>query len=264
MPLLLTNQIDNYDEVVDNTEIHALNGDDLVSVTGNGNDVFGENGIDALTAIGMGNSLDGGNGDDYLRSSITNGTADIAGILLTGNANVLLGQNGDDFFVSTGLYNSGAYGTGADITGGRGSDTYWFRQSDDVLSTFMPLRDVGTPISDGETLHGVFDVIQDYHAGEAVDVGTTTEDSDGPEVGGINYIPGHTHVVVDEGTYAFVPGDLTGDGVFEVSEEGADTLLIYDSDPNGEFYFEYSGSVVFLGVSDPSQINIVSTGFALA
>ena len=109
-----------------------------MSVTGGGNKIFGGNGDDALLAFGGNNELDGGNGNDYLRSSIVNSTSAIPGVHLVANANVMLGGNGEDFFVSTGLYASGAFGTGADITGGRGDDTYWFRQSSDILSTGVP------------------------------------------------------------------------------------------------------------------------------
>lgn len=260
--ITLTNRADEYFSFSSGDDIFGGNGSDLLVAVFSDTRLFGENGHDALISILGGNELSGGNGKDYLQSSITNYTD--SNMLLVDNANVLLGGNGNDFLTSTGAYMVGAFGTGADISGGKNNDTFWLRQSSDIRTTSAP----GSSISDGTTIQGVFDIIRDYSAGELVDIGTTTLDPDGPDL--VASGEGHTHLALDEGTYTLLRGDLVSDGSFTVSGSGSDTLLIYDYDPVNdgvttifEFEVEYSGSVVFQGVTDASLINIGDAGFTL-
>jgi hypothetical protein len=45
-----------------------------------------------------------------------------------------------------------------------------------------------------------------------------------------------------------------------VAPDGADLLIVFDNDPADEYYFEYNGSVILTGVTDPSLVNIGSFG----
>lgn len=149
------------------------------------------------------------------------------------------------------------------MSGGNGKDAFVFRHSSDNLLQDNGGLSVGDSVGAGATIFGVFAVVDDYRAGEIVDIGTTTLDADGPQIGGVNFQT-HAHVIVDDDSYAFLSGELVDDGQSLVSDSGPDTLLIFDSDPVNEFYFEYTGSVVFLGVSDSSQITIGDSGHMIA
>ena len=221
------------------------NASDAFTITGNGNTLDGGNGIDSLTVTGAGNTLIGGNGDDVLSASYVNVGAEAN--------NVLDGGRGTDTFYSTGLFGFDTSGVASDMSGGQGMDQFVLRQSSDTLIHNATGTD--TTVVDGHVIEGVFDLIRDYQAGELIDIGTTLLQTDPVAInptGGV----GHQHLILQDGSYAFIHGELSGAGQFSVNESGSDLLIVYDNDPAGEFYSEYGGSVVLVGVTDESSVNI--------
>lgn len=223
------------------------NGDDTITITGNGNSLSGGNGMDTLAVTGKNNSLDGGNGADILSSS----EGDMPWSYTETN-NILNGGRGDDVFKSTGMYATDVSGVAADMTGGQGSDTFILRQSTDTLIH----NGAGDNfVEEGHIIEGVFDLIRDYEAGELIDIGTTQLQTDPialDPTGG----PDHQHLILEDGSYAFVHGTLTASGQFTVDDEGTDLLIVSDYDPAGEYWPDYGGAVVLIGVTDESTVNI--------
>lgn len=241
----LTNGPQHIEESASDSEFFGGNSSDLISITGNNNALFGENGADFLEVFGSGNGLFGGNGADILSAF----TAQLS----PPSNNVLDGGNGSDTFYTQGFFGSAVFGTGAEITGGAGMDQFHLRQNSDIMVNNSEFGDL--VVEEGHIIQGVFDVITDYSAGELIDVGVTTEHTGDVSFGGIN-VPGHAHIVLGDDEYAFIHGDLTADGQFLVNDAGGDLLLVYDNDPAEEYYFEYNGAVVLVGVTDTSSVNI--------
>ncbi len=222
---------------------------DYFYITGNGNTLNGDNGNDTLGAWGSHNTLFGGNGDDRLGA--------FSEQLSPPTENVLDGGRGDDVLYTSGVFGSGVFGVGAFLTGGSGMDTFVLRQNSDVLTANED--SYGRPtVIEGDTVQGVFDVIMDYQAGELIDIGVNSLRTD--PVALSHYWPGHSHLVLNDNEYAFIHGTWDGAGSFEVDAEGGDLMIVFDNDPSNEYYFEYNGSVILAGVSDPSLVNIGTYG----
>lgn len=221
------------------------NAKDDIYIIGDGNLINGDNGDDILGATGAFNTLNGGNGKDDLTA--------MSDQYWPATYNTLNGGNGVDTLRTVGAFGSDVYGVGAFLSGGLGMDQFQLRQNSDVLLSNTSSYGNAT-IQQGDTIQGVFDVITDYTAGELIDLGATTLRTDPLDL--THMWPGHSHITLDDGEYAFVRGNWDGDGHFEVRNDGADTMVIYDLDPPNEYYFEYSGSVVLVGVTDESNINI--------
>jgi Ca2+-binding RTX toxin-like protein len=225
------------------------NASDQLTVTGNGNSLFGENGTDTLSATGKNNNLDGGNGADVLSSS--EGDQPYS---WTETNNKLNGGRGDDIFYSSGKYATDVSGVAANMTGGQGMDTFVLRQSTDTL---IHNAAGDSYVEEGHIIEGVFDLIQDYEAGELIDIGTTQRQTDPIAIfptGG----PDHQHLILQDDSYAFVHGTLTATGEFTVDDEGTDLLIVSDYDPAGEYWPDYGGAVVLIGVTDETTVNIGS------
>ena len=240
-----TNRAQFIDESATDRAFAGGNDMDRIFIRGSMNTLNGDNGNDTLMVWGSDNTVSGGNGDDTLSASATQA--------YVAPANVLDGGRGMDTFFTDGKFASAVAGVGALISGGSGPDQYHLRQDSDVM-----LNNEGSyghaTVQEGDTIQAVFDVITDYAAGELIDIGATTLRTD--PVNLTHMWPGHSHLTLNDGEYAFIHGDWGGAGEFSVTEDGADLLVVYDYDPAGEYYFEYGGSVVLVGVSDESQVNI--------
>lgn len=245
MPIKPTNRTQIINQTAFDTTFTGGNARDEITIWGNGNTLDGGNGTDLLVAFGERNTLLGGNGNDVLSASSNQ--------YWPASNNAMDGGNGDDVFFTAGAFGSGEAGIGALITGGLGMDTFVLRQNSDVMLNNPD--SYGRPtVQDGDTVQAVFDVITDYAAGELLDLGVTTERAN--PVNLTHMWPGHSHITVDDGEYAFLHGNWDGGGQFHVDDEGADLLVVYDLDIPGEYYFEYSGSVVLVGVTDTASVNV--------
>lgn len=240
-----TNRSQFIDESAFEREYFGGNDMDSIFILGSRNAVHGDNGNDTLGVTGSNNTVSGGNGDDVL-------TALSAQYSPAAN-NVLDGGRGMDTFFTEGNFGSAVAGVGALITGGLGLDQFHLRQDSDVMLNNEDSYGHAS-VQEGDTVQGVFDVITDYTAGELIDIGATTLRTD--PVNLTHMWAGHSHITVGDGEYAFLHGNWSGAGEFSVAQDGADLLVVYDYDPAGEYYFEYGGSVVLVGVSDESLVNI--------
>lgn len=241
-----TNQSQTIAEIASGQSYLGGNAKDSLTITGDTNLLDGGNGKDMLTVTGTGNTQLGGNGDDRLSASYVNQVD-------AGVGNILDGGNGDDTLSSTGLYGFDVSGIASDMTGGHGMDQFVLRQSSDTLIHNASATDL--TVQEGHLIEGVFDVIRDYQAGELIDIGTTTLQTGPVEInptGGV----GHQHLDIEDDCYAFIHGDFDATTGFTVDDEGADLLVVYDYDPVGEYYFEYGGSVVLVGVDHEADVNI--------
>lgn len=241
-----TNKSQTVEKAASGESFLGGNAKDSFTITGNDNLLDGGNGKDALAVTGTGNDLLGGNGDDKLSASYVNQYD-------AGAGNILDGGNGDDTFSSLGRYGFDVSGIASDISGGHGMDQFVLRQSSDTLIHNAGAGDA--TVMEGHVIEGVFDVIRDYQAGELIDIGTTTMQTDPVDInptGGVD----HQHLILEDGSYAFIHGDFDAATGFTVDDEGADLLIVYDYDPADEFWSEYGGSVVLVGVSDEADVNI--------
>jgi Ca2+-binding RTX toxin-like protein len=230
------------------------NGEDSFSITGDGNVIHAGNGMDTASVTGRNNEVYGENGADNLSASYFNLNPLIFGGLAANN--LLDGGRGDDLLSSLGAYGNSVEGIATKMTGGSGNDTFFLRQSSDTLvNNPTPGQ---TTVTEGSVIQGVFDLITDYQAGELIDVGATTLRTS--PVSLQDQGPGHSHLILNDNEYAFIHGDYSsGSRQFTADEEGADLLLVYDYDPTsppGEFFFEYGGSVVLVGVTDEASVNV--------
>lgn len=222
------------------------NAKDDIFIAGDGNLINGGNGEDILGAFGSHNTLNGGNGKDDLTAASYQ--------YWPATYNALNGGNGVDTLRTVGAFGSDVYGIGATLSGGLGMDQFQLRQNSDVLLSNTSSYGNAT-VQDGDTVQGVFDVITDYTAGELLDLGATTERA--TPLGLTHMWPGHSHITLNDGEYAFLQGNWDGDGHFTVdSANGADLMVIFDLDPSNEYYFEYNGSVVLVGVTNEASVNI--------
>ena len=103
----------------------------------------------------------------------------------------------------------------------------------------------------GDIIVGVMDEITDYTAGERIRIGAKVEAGD--PVGLDNFSPVHRHLELADGEYAFIRGDQTGNGRFEVNEDGGDLLLVYDASGGGDALF-LQGAVVLQGITDADAV----------
>lgn len=218
---------------------------DSIMIQGSANTLTGNNGNDMLWVFGADNTLSGGNGEDVLSA--------VSAVAYSAPANVLDGGRGMDTFFTEGNFSSAIAGVGALITGGSGPDQFHLRQDSDVMLNNEDSYGHAS-VQEGDTVQGVFDVITDYAAGELIDIGATTLRTE--PVGLTHMWAGHSHLTLNDGEYAFIHGNWGGEGEFSVAQDGADLLVVYDYDPAGEYYFEYGGSVVLVGVSNEAMVNI--------
>lgn len=231
----------------DDSQFFGGNDADYIYVVGEGNLLEGGNGMDTVGADGGHNTVRGGNGDDRLGA--------FSERLAPPTENLLEGGRGDDALYTSGVFGSGVFGIGAMLSGGQGSDTFVLRQNSDVLASNLDSFD-RPAVTEGDTIRGVFDVITDYAMGELLDLGVGTLRTD--PVALSHQWPGHSHLILNDDEYAFIRGDYDGASTFTVNDEGADMLIVFDNDPSNEFYFEYNGSVILAGVTDPAMVNIGS------
>ena len=239
------NQSQYIDEVASGQNYLGGNDMDYFYIRGDGNILDGGNGADTLGAWGGQNTILGGNGDDRMGA--------FSEQLSPPTDNRLDGGRGDDVLYTSGVFGSGVFGVGAQLTGGSGEDTFVLRQNSDVLTA--NLDSYGRPtVTEGDMIQGVFDVITDYQSGELIDIGVSTLRTD--PVGLSHYWPGHSHLVLNDDEYAFIHGNWDGNGSFVVDAAGGDLMIVFDNDPSNEYYFEYNGSVILAGVSDPAIVNI--------
>lgn len=245
MAIKPTNRTQIITEIAFDSTFTGGNAADQITIYGNGNTLDGGNGADLLAAWGANNTVLGGNGNDTMAAfSLQYSPA---------SYNTMDAGNGEDKLYTFGAFGSGVAGIGALMSGGLGMDSFVLRQNSDVMLNNMD--SFGNPtIEEGDTVQGVFDVITDYSAGELLDLGATTLRTD--PVNLTHMWPGHSHITVNDGEYAFLHGQWDGDGQFQVAEEGPDLLVIYDLDIPEEYYFEYSGSVVLVGVTNEASVNV--------
>lgn len=193
------------------------NGEDTLIAWGNENTLFGENGIDLLAAIGRGNALDGGRGDD-----------------------ILISQSSGDFY---------EIGLGNVMTGGQGEDTFSLSNTSDMIA----INDTNSVVDNGDRIVGVFDVITDYAAGEMLYLPVSSMATSPVQLD--SFSPGHKHLILADGEYALIRGTAGTAGRFTASDEGPDTLVVYDAaDGVDEDYLQ--GAVVLIGVTDPAEVAI--------
>lgn len=238
------------------------NGDDRIVVIGDRNLAFGENGKDILVACGDRNRLDGGNGNDHLtvrgddnRAFGGNGTDCLVAV---GEGNRLYGGNGADRLTSTSCGGFGEAGEGNVLAGGLGFDVFVLRNKSDLRvvndeddhGSFLPSFGEGI-VSRGDIIRGVMDEITDYRAGERIVIGAKHEAQGPIELD--DFAPGHRHLELADGEYAFIRGDLIADGTFEVDRGGGDLLLVYDASGGGDALF-LQGAVVLHGVTDADSV----------
>lgn len=266
----LTNRSDDFDSHdeagwQDGSCVLGGNGNDTIRIDGDLNIVAGGNGQDLLVAYGDDNALDGGNGKDELR--VTGDGNRLSGgngtdcLVANGEGNRLDGGNGVDWLVSTSRGGFGGIGEGNVLTGGRGFDVFALNNrsdlrvvndtDDDAHPDDPPAPgDVGV-VSEGDIIVGVMDEITDYTARERLRIGATQEADD--PIGLDGFSPGHRHLELADGEYAFIRGDQTGNGRFEVDADGADLLLVYDATGGGDALF-LQGAVVLQGVTDADSV----------
>lgn len=218
---------------------------DDIYIWGDGNTIDGGNGNDRIGVLGADNMLSGGNGNDTLVAESEQYSP--------ASNNTLDGGRGDDTFFTFGAFGSAVAGIGALMTGGSGEDVFHLRQDSDVMLNNEDSYG-NASVQAGDTIQGVFDVITDYQAGELIDIGVTTLRTD--PVGLTHMWPGHSHLTLNDGEYAVFHGNWDGGGQFQVADDGADLLLVYDFDPSEEYWFEYGGSVVLVGVTDAAMVNV--------
>jgi len=230
------------------------NGEDNFLIDGNGNVIHADNGKDTASVTGRNNEVYGDNGADSLNASYFNLNTLSSGLGFAAN-NSLDGGRGNDLLSSFGAYGNSVTGVATEMTGGLGDDTFFLRQSSDTLVNNATIGQ--TTVTEGSVIQGVFDLITDYQTGELIDVGATTLRTSPVDLA--QYGPGHAHLILNDDEYAFIHGNYSSlTGQFSVDEDGTDLLLVYDYDPVDEYYFEYGGSVVLVGVTDEASVNIGS------
>ncbi len=253
------------DDWQDGSRVFGGNGDDHIRIEGDGNFASGDNGQDVLVACGNGNCLDGGNGKDNLRAigddNRLYGGNGVDYLAAFGVGNLLDGGNGVDWLVST---SRGAFrdiGEGNVLTGGHGFDVFVLNNrsdlrvindigGDDHPGVLPPPHGAGV-VSESDIIVGVMDEITDYTAGERIRIGAKQEADD--PIGLDRFSPGHRHLELADGEYAFIRGDQIGNGRFEVDEDGGDLLLVYDASGGGDALV-LQGAVVLQGVTDPDVV----------
>jgi Ca2+-binding RTX toxin-like protein len=268
----LTNRSDDFDSHDepgwrDGSCVSGGNGHDTIRADGDRHLVSGGNGKDLLVACGDCNTVDGGNGNDVIRAfgddNLLRGGNGVDVLCAIGLGNVLDGGNGVDRLVST---SRGAFGEvveGNVLTGGRGFDAFVLNNRSD-LRVINDLGDDAHPdvppapgdvgvVSEGDVILGVMDEITDYTAGERLRIGAK-EEADEP-IGLDGFRPGHRHLDLADGEYAFIRGDQTGNGRFVVDDEGGDLLLVYDASDHRDALF-LQGAVVLQGVTDADSVFI--------
>lgn len=268
----LTNHSDAFDsrdepDWRDGSRVLGGNGDDSLRGEGDRHLLSGGNGQDVLVACGDGNTLDGGNGKDDIRATgndnLLLGGNGVDILYAIGQGNVLEGGNGADRLVSASRGGFGAVGEGNVLAGGRGPDAFVLNNRSD-LRVVNDLDDDAHPdgpappddagvVSEGDLILGVMDEITDYSAGERLRIGASVEADD--PVGLAGFRPGHRHLILADGEYAFIRGDQVGDGRFQVDDAGDDLLLVYDASGGGDA-LALQGAVVLLGVTDPETVFI--------
>jgi len=243
------NQTVRYDTFPDwsiyGSEVYGGNGNDDISVYGFGLVLSGENGNDTVSGAGFGNQLLGGNGDDRVEAN--------------GLYNKLDGGRGDDFLLSTGGGGTYQVGTGNILIGGPGHDPFAPIGSKDLVVT----NDGGDGVvSAGDVVTGVFDVITDYHPGDAIQTHATERVEQVPfdpyELPPPYIHPNaldHEHLLLLAGQYAVFRGDSNAPGQFTVGPDGKDLLVVWDQGPNDNHIFQWG--VVLDSFSNPDAVWVV-------
>lgn len=235
-----SNDVPDWD--VHGSKVFGGTGDDDISVHGFDLVLRGGTGDDSVAAAGSGNRLAGGTGDDWVGAN--------------GLGNTLLGGTGDDLLLSTAGGGTFEAGAGNILVGGLGDDTFAPVGSKDLVAAD---DDGDGVVSNGDVVAGVFDVIEDYGAGDALQTGATTR----VERVGFDPVPiydhgstrGHEHLAIGAGEYAVFEGRLEAPGRFRVSEKGDDLLAVWDAGPNDDHVFQWG--VVLEGVSDAGRLWVV-------
>lgn len=266
----LTNRSDVFesdDEAgwTDGSQVWGGNGSDTIRIEGDRSLVVGGNGEDVLVALGDRNRLDGGNGKDDLRATGDDnrlyGGNGVDYLAANGEGNLLDGGNGADWLVSSSRGGFRGIGEGNVLTGGQGRDAFALNNRSDLrvvndteghTHPNLPPAPGGVGVvSEGDIIVGVMDEITDYAAGERIRIGAKAEAGD--PVGLDDFSPGHRHLELADGEYAFIRGDQTGNGRFEVNEDGGDLLLVYDASGGGDALY-LQGAVVLQGMTDPDAV----------
>lgn len=232
-------------EYADDASYYGGNDNDYFDIAGDRNLLSGDNGMDTLVAYGQENTLSGGNGDDILAAFSEQRDPP--------THNVIEAGRGDDVIYTFGVFGHDTMGIGALITGGSGLDTFVLAQNSDVLASNSE-ADTRGYLAEGDTVQGVFDVITDYQAGERIEIGVSMLRTD--PIALYNWEPGHNHLLLNDNEYAFIRGDWNGGGSFVVNDDGGDLMIVFDNDPYNEYFYEYNGSVILAGVTDPALVNV--------
>lgn len=268
----LTNKSDAFDsrdeaDWAEGSHVFGGNGSDHIRIEGDWSLVAGENGEDVLVACGDRNGVDGGNGKDNLQAigdhNRLNGGNGVDRLVAIGEGNLLDGGNAPDWLISTSRGGFREIGEGNVLTGGHGFDVFVLNNrsdlrvindtGDDAHPGLPPApEDIGV-VSEGDVIVGVMDEITDYTGGERLRVGA--KDAADAPIGLDSFATGHRHLELADGEYAFIRGDQTGAGKFEVDSEGGDLLLVYDASGGGDALF-LQGAVVLQGVVDPDSVFI--------
>ena len=251
----LTEENDIFSFNGDNFVIKADEGDDEVTGIGNNNRLFGGEDNDKLIVEGNGNLLKGGEDNDILKAFGENnrlfGGEDNDKLIVEGNDNLLFGGEDNDTLMSSSSGGFFVVGSGNTLTGGEDIDTFdvTANRSDIVVNNNSGSSlDI---VDAGDVIEGVFDTITDYQSGETIVANVSTQLT---VVGLDGFFPGHQHLELMDGEYAFISGQSSGPGLFTVGA-GSDTMVVFDTlDGTDEPFFQ--GAVVVLN-ADPNMINIV-------
>jgi len=225
------------------------NGDDHLIVNVRFNVVNGGNGADTIEVATTSNIVDGGNGDDRL--------------LVDGRFNVVNGGNGADDITSFSSGGLSDFGQGNVLTGGRDKDSFTIGNTSDlvVINDLAHAGNVGV-VGNRDIIRGVFDEITDYTAGELLAIGGIHALAGPVALSATpNHVPpalepAHKHLVLGDGEYAFLRGNLTAPGQFTVdSGTGHDLFVVFDRADGDDQPF-IQGAVALLGVTDPSSVLI--------
>jgi hypothetical protein len=219
----------------------------------NGSSVSGDNGADNITVHGFnGITISGGNGEDTIiasgESHNISGGRGSDNLTFDGRASVVDGGAGED--VITVINNFGNVFSSNTSIGGAGTDT--FVTLNENLFHVFNFGGNELFVDDGDFVTGGFDLIQDFEAGETLDIPASAQvfspiatASDGFE----------RWIDLGDGQFTAIRGEFLGTGTFEVdSANGTDLLVAWDPADGVDGGVADQGAVVLLGVTDTSGI----------
>ncbi|HWX47688.1 MAG TPA: hypothetical protein VNZ61_06515 [Roseomonas sp.] len=222
-----------------NNVVYGDEGDDTINASSIGTIIHGGIGNDVLSLGGTGNRDNfgfGGDGDDTLYG--------------TGLATTIDGGSGNDQLIGTTFSLTPEVDAGITMTGGAGLDSFtaW-------SSTYLTAEgDLDGQISQGDVITGVISAITDYEAGERVTLDVFPQGTRALHTGPVllgEPPPAQSTpaLILNQGEYALIRGELSSPGHFAVSESGGDLLLVAAALDTGGQPAAASSAVAFLNAT---------------